>query len=126
MQNGELAGVAIGATVLLNVMFAWYDQNVAYSIIRLEVIINYLIWDHMFYKCTFVFSDRAISGGIMNPAGPLGLAIVSSNYKGVWIYIVGPTAGGVAGSWAYNLIRSTDKQVTEITRNGLPKLFSSK
>ncbi|KAL6546463.1 Aquaporin NIP1-1 [Orobanche minor] len=80
---GELAGIAVGATVLLNVMFA-----------------------------------GPISGASMNPARSLGPAIVSSRYRGIWIYLLGPTAGAVAGAWVYNIIRLTDKPLREITKTG--------
>ncbi|KAL9233972.1 hypothetical protein vseg_008902 [Gypsophila vaccaria] len=80
---GELAGLAVGATILLNVMFA-----------------------------------GPISGASMNPARSIGPAIVSSHYKGLWIYIVGPMAGAICGAWVYNLIRFTDKPLREITKSG--------
>ncbi|KAL2524287.1 Aquaporin NIP1-2 [Abeliophyllum distichum] len=80
---GELAGLAVGATVLLNVMFA-----------------------------------GPISGASMNPARSLGPAIVSSQYKGLWIYTIGPITGAVAGAWVYNIIRFTDKPLREITKSG--------
>ncbi|XP_027111984.2 aquaporin NIP1-1-like [Coffea eugenioides] len=80
---GELAGLAVGATVLLNVMFA-----------------------------------GPISGASMNPARSLGPAIVSSKYKSLWVYILGPTAGAIGGAWVYNIIRFTDKPLREITKSG--------
>lgn len=80
---GELAGLAVGATVLLNVMFA-----------------------------------GPISGASMNPARSLGPAIVSSHYKSLWVYMLGPTAGAIAGAWVYNIIRFTDKPLREITKSG--------
>ncbi|KQK07073.1 aquaporin NIP1-3 [Brachypodium distachyon] len=80
---GELAGLAVGATVLLNVLFA-----------------------------------GPISGASMNPARTLGPAMVAGRYKGIWVYIVGPVGGAVAGAWAYNLIRFTNKPLREITRTG--------
>nr|GMD08315.1 aquaporin NIP1-1-like [Ipomoea batatas] len=80
---GELAGLAVGATVLLNVMFA-----------------------------------GPISGASMNPARSLGPAIVSKKYTGIWIYLLGPTAGAIAGAWVYNTIRFTDKPLREITKSG--------
>ncbi|XP_024983052.1 aquaporin NIP1-1-like [Cynara cardunculus var. scolymus] len=79
---GELAGLAVGATVLLNVMFA-----------------------------------GPISGASMNPARSLGPAIVSSQYKSIWIYMLGPIAGAIAGAWVYNIIRFTDKPLREITKS---------
>ncbi|XP_051125834.1 aquaporin NIP1-1-like [Andrographis paniculata] len=79
---GELAGLAIGATIMLNILFA-----------------------------------GPVSGASMNPARTLGPAIVWSRYTDVWIYLVGPTAGAVAGAWVYNLIRFTDKPLREITKS---------
>ncbi|VAI20729.1 unnamed protein product [Triticum turgidum subsp. durum] len=80
---GELAGLAVGATVLLNVLFA-----------------------------------GPISGASMNPARTIGPAMVAGRYTGIWVYIVGPVSGAVAGAWAYNLIRFTNKPLREITRTG--------
>ncbi|XP_042008092.1 aquaporin NIP1-1-like [Salvia splendens] len=80
---GELAGLAVGAVILLNVMFA-----------------------------------GPISGASMNPARSLGPAIVSNNFKGIWIYLVGPTAGAIAGAWVYNIVRFTNKPLREITKSG--------
>ncbi|EEE62691.1 hypothetical protein OsJ_17494 [Oryza sativa Japonica Group] len=77
---GELAGLAVGATVLVNVLFA-----------------------------------GPISGASMNPARTIGPAIILGRYTGIWVYIAGPVFGAVAGAWAYNLIRFTDKPLREIT-----------
>ncbi|KAL5577000.1 hypothetical protein UlMin_018699 [Ulmus minor] len=80
---GELAGLAVGSTVLLNVMFA-----------------------------------GPISGASMNPARSLGPAIVSNQYRGIWIYLISPTLGAISGAWVYNLIRFTDKPLRELTKSG--------
>ncbi|XP_047945336.1 aquaporin NIP1-1-like [Salvia hispanica] len=80
-QIGELAGITIGSTISINVLFA-----------------------------------GPISGASLNPARSLGPAIVSNNYKGIWIYLLGPTGGAIAGAWAYNLIRYTNKPLCEITK----------
>jgi aquaporin NIP len=48
----------------------------------------------------------------MNPARSLGPAIVAARYGGLWVYVVGPVCGTVAGAWAYNLIRLQDKPIT--------------
>ncbi|KAG2595008.1 aquaporin NIP1-2-like [Panicum virgatum] len=80
---GELAGLAVGATVLLNVLFA-----------------------------------GPITGASMNPARTLGPAIVAGRYRSIWVYVVGPVCGTVAGAWAYNLVRFTDKPLREITKSG--------
>jgi len=79
--TGQLAGVAIGATVLLNAMFA-----------------------------------GQVSGASMNPARSIGPAIVWNQYKGLWVYILGPMVGAIGGAWAYNTLRFTDKPLCEITK----------
>lgn len=50
----------------------------------------------------------------MNPARSLGPAIVTGHYKGLWIYIIGPTLGAIFGAWTYNLMRLTNKSWYEI------------
>ena len=54
----------------------------------------------------------------MNPARTLGPAIVAGHYAGIWVYFAGSIVGTVAGAWAYNLIRFTDKPLREITKSG--------
>lgn len=61
---------------------------------------------------------RAISGASMNPARSLGPAIVSNQYKGLWIYLTAPFLGAIAGAWVYNMVRYTDKPLREITKSG--------
>ncbi|CAM6037175.1 unnamed protein product [Sphagnum compactum] len=72
---GELAGIAVGATITVNALMA-----------------------------------GPVSGASMNPARSLGPAIISSNYRGIWVYIVGPTVGAVAGALVYNLIRLPEQE----------------
>lgn len=59
------------------------------------------------------FDDRPICGGSMNPARSIGPAIVWNKYKGLWVYIIGPTVGAVAGALAYNSLRFTDKGTSQ-------------
>ncbi|KAK9683121.1 hypothetical protein RND81_10G118200 [Saponaria officinalis] len=79
---GELAGIAVGMTITLN-----------------------------------VFVAGPISGASMNPARSLGPALVKHNFKGIWVYIIGPLLGTIAGGFAYNLIRFADKPVKELTKS---------
>ncbi|XP_057441421.1 aquaporin NIP1-2-like [Lotus japonicus] len=79
---GELAGLAVGSTVLLNVLFA-----------------------------------GPITGASMNPARSLGPAIVHGEFNGLWIYMVAPHLGAIAGTWAYTFIRYTNKPVRELTKS---------
>lgn len=80
---GELAGIAVGATIMLNVIFA-----------------------------------GPISGASMNPARSLGPAFIYGRFTGLWVYIVAPIVGAIAGAWAYNTIRFTNKPLREITKSG--------
>ncbi|KAL1569469.1 putative aquaporin NIP5-1 [Salvia divinorum] len=67
---GELAGIAVGATVMLNILVA-----------------------------------GSSSGGSMNPVRTLGPAVAAGNYKSIWIYLVAPTLGAVAGAAIYTLVK---------------------
>ncbi|XP_022941934.1 probable aquaporin NIP5-1 isoform X1 [Cucurbita moschata] len=78
---GELAGIAIGGMVMLNILVA----------------------------------GRA-TGGSMNPARTLGPAIATENFKGLWIYIVAPTAGAVAGAAGYTAVKLRQDTAAESAR----------
>ncbi|KAJ6290728.1 hypothetical protein OIU78_026469 [Salix suchowensis] len=78
---GDLGGIAVGMTILLN-----------------------------------VFVAGPVSGASMNPARSIGPALVKHQFEGLWVYIVGPIVGTIAGAFAYNLIRWTDKPLGELTR----------
>ncbi|KAI3945597.1 hypothetical protein MKW92_032564 [Papaver armeniacum] len=80
---GELAGIAIGSTILLNVLVA-----------------------------------GPVTGASMNPARSIGPAIAMRNFKGLWVYVVGPIVGAILGAAVYNLIRFTDKPLRELTKSG--------
>ncbi|KAG6501793.1 probable aquaporin NIP5-1 [Zingiber officinale] len=77
---GELAGIAVGATVILNILIA-----------------------------------GPLSGGSMNPVRTLGPAVAAGNYKQIWIYLVAPTAGAIAGATAYTLVKlkGEDEQIPQ-------------
>lgn len=62
-------------------------------------------------------TSRPVSGASMNPARSVGPALVSGEYTSIWVYVVGPVVGAVAGAWAYNLIRFTNKPLREITKS---------
>lgn len=50
-----------------------------------------------------------ISGGSMNPARSLGPAVVSGEFSNLWIYLIAPPLGAIAGALTYTLVRG-DKQ----------------
>ncbi|KAM7266232.1 hypothetical protein ACFE04_004129 [Oxalis oulophora] len=71
---GELAGIAVGATVMLNILVAGPS-----------------------------------SGGSMNPVRTLGPAIAAGNYRKIWIYILAPTLGALAGATTYSMVKLRDE-----------------
>lgn len=67
---GELAGIAVGATVMLNILIA-----------------------------------GPITGASMNPVRTLGPAIVTNNYKDIWVYLVAPILGALSGAGTYTAVK---------------------
>lgn len=53
----------------------------------------------------------------MNPARSIGPAIVKQEFRGLWVYIVGPIVGTIVGAFCYNLIRVTNKPLSELTNS---------
>ncbi|KAG5052948.1 putative aquaporin NIP-type [Glycine soja] len=60
-----------------------------------------------------VFIAGPVSGASMNPARSIGPALIKHVYKGLWVYVVGPIVGSIAGALAYYFLRSTDKSSSE-------------
>ncbi|EEF43506.1 probable aquaporin NIP5-1 [Ricinus communis] len=73
---GELAGIAVGATVMLNILVAGPS-----------------------------------SGGSMNPVRTLGPAVAAGNYRALWIYLVAPTLGAIAGAGTYSAVKLREEEV---------------
>jgi len=46
-----------------------------------------------------------VTGASMNPARSLGPALAAGEWSDLWIYIVGPVLGALAGAFAYQLVR---------------------
>ncbi|XP_062201618.1 aquaporin NIP3-1-like [Phragmites australis] len=67
---GELAGIAVGAAVALNILVA-----------------------------------GPTTGGSMNPVRTLGPAVAAGNYRQLWIYLLAPTLGAVAGAGVYTAVK---------------------
>jgi MIP family channel proteins len=49
-----------------------------------------------------------ISGASMNPARSLAPALVSGTFSSLWLYLVAPVLGAIAGAWVYRLIAEGD------------------
>lgn len=77
---GELAGIAVGATVMLNILIAGPS-----------------------------------SGASMNPVRTLGPAVAAGNYRQIWIYLVAPTAGAIAGAAVYTFVKLKEEDGVPIT-----------
>ncbi|KAL2973799.1 hypothetical protein AAZX31_14G067500 [Glycine max] len=60
-----------------------------------------------------VFIAGPVSGASMNPARSIGPALIKHVYQGLWIYVVGPIVGSIAGALAYNFLRSPYKPPSE-------------
>jgi len=53
-----------------------------------------------------------ISGASMNPARSLAPAIVGGTGASLWLYLVGPILGAIAGAWTYRLVSSAKEDVS--------------
>uniref|UniRef100_A0A0E0DN70 Aquaporin n=1 Tax=Oryza meridionalis TaxID=40149 RepID=A0A0E0DN70_9ORYZ len=87
-----------------------------------SLVMEFIITFYLMFVVSGVATDNRaiqvsmpISGASMNPARTIGPAIILGRYTSIWVYIAGPVFGAVAGAWAYNLIRFTDKPLREIT-----------
>ncbi|KAF4370042.1 hypothetical protein CsatB_005845 [Cannabis sativa] len=85
---GELAGIAVGATVMLNILIA-----------------------------------GPASGGSMNPVRTLGPAVAAGNYKALWVFLVAPTLGALAGAATYTAVKLRDDEVDALQREVRPVSF---
>jgi aquaporin Z len=57
-----------------------------------------------FLYCIMVPLEAAISGTSTNPARSFGPAVISGQWDGFWIYIIGPVAGAFLASLACSLL----------------------
>jgi len=55
-----------------------------------------------------------LTGASMNPARSLGPALVLGQTTALWLYLVAPCIGAVAGAWAYRLIRCDDQAADNV------------
>ncbi|PWA60824.1 major intrinsic protein, Aquaporin-like protein [Artemisia annua] len=58
-----------------------------------------------------------MSGASMNPARMPHPSIVSNQYRGLLVYMLGSAVGAIVGARAHNIIRFTDKPLADIVKN---------
>ncbi|XP_074346477.1 putative aquaporin NIP-type [Apium graveolens] len=61
-----------------------------------------------------VFVAGPISGASMNPARSFGPALVMHEFRAWWVYFVGPIVGTIAGAFVYQLLRFTNKPLSQL------------
>ncbi|KAI5067186.1 hypothetical protein GOP47_0017714 [Adiantum capillus-veneris] len=61
----------------------------------------------------------ALTGASMNPVRTLGPAIVTNNYKMIWVYIIAPVVGAITGSVTYNLMRIEPRNESHVASQDL-------
>ncbi len=62
-----------------------------------------------------------ITGASMNPARSLAQALVGSDLTGLWIYLVGPVVGALAGALIYQFLRDNREPVASPAAIGEPQ-----
>lgn len=53
---------------------------------------------------------RPSSGGSMNPVRTLGPAVAAGNYEKLWIFLLAPTLGALAGATTYTVVKLRDNE----------------
>jgi len=54
------------------------------------------------------FASASLSGASVNPARSIGSAVIGGDLGSIWIYLVGPTVGGVLGALIYRFAAAQD------------------
>jgi aquaporin Z len=55
------------------------------------------------------FAIANVTGSSVNPARSIGSALVGGDLTGIWIYLVGPTVGGIIGWGIYRAMEMTSE-----------------
>ncbi|CAN1848238.1 unnamed protein product [Linum perenne] len=95
-----LAGFAIGSTLLVNVLVAGYVITKSTFFVEIKHVCS----NHVFLIC-LGGGCRPITGASMNPARSIGPAVASGVYDNLWLYILAPVLGALAGAMVYNGLR---------------------
>ncbi|VAI73080.1 unnamed protein product [Triticum turgidum subsp. durum] len=85
-----------------------------------SLVLEFIITFYLMFVISGVSTDNRAIGelaGLAVGATILLNVLIGSEYRSIWVYVVGPVAGAVAGAWAYNLIRFTNKPLRELTKS---------
>ena len=56
------------------------------------------------------FAIANVTGSSVNPARSIGSALVGGDLTGIWIYLIGPTVGGIIGWGIYRAMEMTSEE----------------
>lgn len=56
------------------------------------------------------FAIASVTGASVNPARSIGSALIGGDLTGLWIYLVGPTVGGIIGFGIFRLMERTETE----------------
>ncbi|KAL6012119.1 Aquaporin NIP6-1 [Asimina triloba] len=123
IQVGDLAGIAVGATVMLNVLIAGYGLEYLFfkKIVWVFRVSHYskvkrniksISYSKQAFDC-FSLHVRESTGASMNPVRTLGPAIAANNYKAIWVYLTAPVLGALCGAAVYSAVKLTEDDTQE-------------
>jgi aquaporin Z len=58
------------------------------------------------------FAIATTSGSSVNPARSIGSALIGGNLSTLWIYLVGPTIGGIIGYAIYKVTGADEEEAS--------------
>jgi aquaporin NIP len=113
MQVKELIAVGAAAAVMMSALISGYVQQINnhrsnnIALLFLDRVINKVSNE---LKCLIMCMcwlnmSRESTGASMNPARTLGTAIATGTYTKIWIYIVAPPLGAIAGCGVYHALK---------------------
>jgi MIP family channel proteins len=59
------------------------------------------------------FMGGPLTGAAMNPARSLGPALIANKWTGIWVYLVGPTAGAIVAAALYDGVMLRPRRLPE-------------
>ncbi|GJY01783.1 aquaporin NIP6-1 [Tanacetum coccineum] len=119
---GELAGIAVGATVMLNILIAGLTPQLHESAGGLPSLklslhscslpgstnaMEVSIWGGRLH---FRKVGEPLTGASMNPVRTIGPAIAANNFKGIWIYLTAPILGALTGAGIYTAVKLPEEK----------------